>query len=232
MNIALIIAGGSGTRMNSQIPKQFIKIHDKPIFIYTLECFENHKEIDAIQLVCRDGWQGRIKEDLEKFKITKVRDIVTGGATRYESIYNGMHSLQGLQEDDVIIVHDAVRPMVSCSMLSDVISVCKINGNSMAVVECTDSMYSKSSQGYTLENVNRSMLVRGQTPEAVTYKQSRNMYQDAKARGIAIDSISELQIALGEKVHFAQGTEENIKLTTIENIALFKAILAVGRGAV
>lgn len=232
MNIAVIIAGGSGTRMNSQIPKQFIAINDKPIFIYTLECFENHKEIDYIQLVCRDGWQDRIKEDLEKFKIAKVRDIVTGGTTRYESIYNGMHSLQGLQDDDVIIVHDAVRPMVSCSMLSDVISVCKINGNSMAVVECTDSMYSRSSACYTAENVNRSMLVRGQTPEAVTYKQSCNMYREAEARGVTIDSISELQIALGKKVHFAQGEEKNIKLTTIEDITLFKAILAVGRGAV
>lgn len=227
MNIALIIAGGSGTRMKSQIPKQFITIDEKPIFIYTLEQFENHSEIDHIQLVCRDGWQQAIEDFIEKYKITKVKDIVIGGETRYESIYNGMQSLHWLQDDDVIIVHDAVRPSVSADGITDTIRVCKENGNSMSVVECTDSMYLKSQAGYTGENVDRSNLVRGQTPEAVTYKRSREMYREAGEKGLQIDSISELQIALGKKVYFAKGSERNLKLTTIEDIALFKALLSI-----
>lgn len=227
MNIALIIAGGSGARMKSQIPKQFITIDGKPIFIYTLEQFEKHSEIDYIQLVCREGWQKTIQDSITKFKITKVKDIVVGGATRYESIYNGMQSLDWLQDNDVIIVHDSVRPLVSDLSIAETIHVCKENGNSMSVVECTDSMYLKSQADYTGENVDRSNLVRGQTPEAVTYKRSREMYREAGEKGLQIDSISELQVALGKKVYFAKGSARNIKLTTIEDIALFKALLSI-----
>lgn len=232
MNIALIIAGGIGSRMGKEIPKQFICVKDKPIIIYTLELMQNHPEINTIQVVCVDGWQSTLADYAKKFNITKLNGIVTGGDTRYESIYNGMYSLCNVQDDDVIIVHDAVRPLVTKAVLSDTIHVCQQYGNSMTILDCVDTMYRKTTNKFTNETVNRSQIVRGQTPEAVSGKRMREMYQEAAVIGLKNDSISALQAALGAKIYFAQGSNRNIKLTTVEDIELFKALLQSKKGCV
>ena len=231
MNIALVVAGGTGNRMGQDIPKQFLCVQDKPIIIYTLEALQHHPEIDAIQVVCIDGWQKMLAGYAKQFNITKLREIITGGATRYASISAGMHSLWNIAGADVVIVHDAVRPLVTAKALSDTIEVCKRYGNSMTVIPCADTMYSRTDANSTSENVDRSQLVRGQTPEAVTGRVMREIYAEAEKKGIQLDSISALQVALGRAIHFAQGSSRNIKLTTTEDIELFKALLQTKKDA-
>ncbi len=225
MNIALVLAGGMGSRMGQDIPKQFIHVHNRPIIVYTLLALQNHAEIDRIQVVCIDGWEKVLAGYARQFNITKLSGIVAGGGSRYESTRAGMESLGDVRDDDVIIVHDAVRPLVTAESLSDTIAVCKRYGNSMTILDCVDTMYARTESGYTSEVVERSGLVRGQTPEAVSGRRMREMYAAADERQVQHDSISALQNALGWDIHFALGSERNIKLTRTEDIELFKALL-------
>ena len=122
MNYALIIAGGSGNRMGQDIPKQFINVYDKPVIIYTLEAFQKHPEIDFIQVVCIDGWHDILKAYAKQFSITKLINVVSGGNSAQESIRNGVNSLKDIcKNDDLVIIHDGVRPLVDDFVLSDVI---------------------------------------------------------------------------------------------------------------
>ena len=107
MNYAVIIAGGSGARMGQDIPKQFINVYDKPILIYTLEGFQKHPQIDAIEVVCIDGWHEVLWAYAKQFGITKLKWIVSGGKTGQESIRNGVYNLEGIAKpEDVVIIHD------------------------------------------------------------------------------------------------------------------------------
>ncbi|WP_026766434.1 IspD/TarI family cytidylyltransferase [Selenomonas ruminantium] len=227
MNIALILAGGTGRRMGQEIPKQFIHVNNCPVIIYTLLVVQNHPEIDCIQVVCIDGWEKILQGYAKQYNITKLMGIVSGGDTRFESTRIGMESLKYVHDDDVIIVHDSVRPLVTAESLSDTIAVCRSYGNSMSILNCTDTMYEKTNEAYTSREMERSRLVRGQTPEAVSGRRMREMYAAADARGIRMDSISAMQSALGWNIHFAKGSERNIKLTNTEDIELFKALIAV-----
>ena len=225
MNIALVLAGGMGARMGQDIPKQFIHVNNRPIIIYTLLALQLHPEIDQIVAACVDGWEKILQGYAQQFNITKLVGITTGGTTRYDSTRRGMKALAEVADDDVIVVHDAVRPLVTTEALADTIRVCHRFGNSMTVLECVDTMYVKTDAVYTSEVIERSQLVRGQTPEAVTGARMREMYAAADAKGIHLDSISAMQNALGWDIHFAQGSERNIKLTRTEDIELFKALL-------
>ena len=121
MNVAIILAGGSGQRMNQDIPKQFINVYDKPVIVYTLESFEKHPEIDAIEVVCLDGWHEILKAYAMQFNISKLKWVVSGGETGQESIRNGVYALEEhCKEDDIVIIHDGIRPLDE-SVLSDVI---------------------------------------------------------------------------------------------------------------
>ena len=122
MNIGLIIAGGSGHRMGQDIPKQFINVYDKPVIIYTLEGFQRHPQIDAIEVVCIDGWHEVLWAYAHQFNITKLKWIVSGGNTGQESIRNGVFNLEGKAgPDDIVVIHDGIRPLVDESVLTDVI---------------------------------------------------------------------------------------------------------------
>lgn len=231
MNIALILAGGMGSRMGQEIPKPFIHVYNCPVIIYTLLAVQRHPEIDCIQVVCIDGWEKILLGYAKQYSITKLMGIVPGGETRFDSTRLGMEALGDVADSDVIIVHDSVRPLVTSESLSDTIAVCRSYGNSMTILDCADTMYARTDRQYTSREVERSGLVRGQTPEAVSGRRMREMYAAADARGIRMDSISAMQNALGWNVHFAKGSERNIKLTSTEDIELFKALLTVEKDA-
>ena len=126
MNIAIIIAGGSGHRMKQDIPKQFINVYDKPILVYTLEGFQKHPEIDEIEVVCLDGWHELVWAYANQFNITKLKWVVRGGNSAQESIRNGVYHLESVcTEKDIIVIHDGIRPMIDETVLSDVIVTCK-----------------------------------------------------------------------------------------------------------
>lgn len=150
MTIALIIAGRVGNRMGQDIPKQFLNVYDKPVIIYTLEVFQNHPNIDAIEVVCLDGWHEILRAYCKQFGITKLEGIVNGGATGQESIYNGLSDIASRHSDkeDIVLVHDSIRPMVSHDIISNAISTCRLHGktrNSNSILNGHATRHTKSS---------------------------------------------------------------------------------------
>ena len=150
MNIAIIIAGGSGSRMGQDIPKQFINVFDKPILIYTLESFQRHPQVDAIEVVCIDGWHDVLWAYAKQFNICKLRWVISGGKTGQESIRNGVFNLEGIAEDnDNIIIHDGIRPLVESSVLTDVISKCSQFGNAVTSMPYNEQIFVIDEDGNT-----------------------------------------------------------------------------------
>ena len=229
MNTVVLLAGGMGSRMGQDIPKQFIHVNNIPVIVYTLLALEKHPEIDAVQAVCIEGWERVLAGYVKQFNIEKLRGIVPGGATRFLSTKAGMMALENVADDDVLIVHDAVRPLVAPESISDMIRICKEHDNAMTVLDCADTMYLRQTPNSTGQVVERAGLVRGQTPECVSGRRMREMYARAAEQGVEIDSISALQVALGWQIYFAKGSERNIKLTRTEDIDMFKALLATER---
>lgn len=131
-NVAIVVAGGSGTRMGQDIPKQFINVFDKPVLIYTLESFQRHPDIDAIEVVCIEGWETMVEAYAKQFNIDKLKWIVRGGSSVQESIRNGVeHLVDKIREKDNVIIHDGIRPLIDADVLTDVIAVCNKYGNAV-----------------------------------------------------------------------------------------------------
>ena len=124
-NVALIIAGGMGERMHQDMPKQFLSVNDKPIIVYTMECFQNHPDIDAIYVSCLKGWECILKAYAKQFDITKLEEVIEGGINGQASIRNGVYAIaEKYGVDDLILIHDAIRPMLSADVISDNIAKC------------------------------------------------------------------------------------------------------------
>ena len=142
MNVAIILASGQGQRMGQDIPKQFINVYDKPVLIYTLEGFQKHPEIDAIEVVCIDGWHDIVRAYARQFNIDKLKWIVSGGNSAQESIRNGVfHLEEHCSGDDIIIVHDGIRPLVDETVLSDVIVKCRQYGNAVSSLPYNEQIF-------------------------------------------------------------------------------------------
>ena len=152
MNYALLIAGGSGNRMGQEIPKQFIHVDDCPIIVHTMKAFERHPDIEAIAVVCLEGWETVLRSYSNQFSITKLRWIFKGGETGMESIHNGIYGLkaEGCNDDDLILVHDGVRPLVSQDIISSNIATCKRFGNAITGIQCREAIL-VSDDGFNAE---------------------------------------------------------------------------------
>lgn len=232
-NIGLIIAGGVGARMNQDIPKQFLSVNEKPVIVYTLEAFQKHPEIDAIAVVCIEGWETVLQAYANQFNITKLKHIVPGGKNGQDSIRNGVYELEKhYGEDDVVLIHDAIRPMVSQEIISDCIIKTKQKGCAISVIPCAEAMVVTSDGESSVESYPRDNLKRTQTPQGFKIGKICDLHRRALEAGItnSVASVT-LMIEMGEKVYFSAGSEKNIKLTTIEDIDIFKALLSVKRSA-
>jgi len=231
MNIAIIIAGGVGTRMGQDLPKQFINVYDKPVLIYTLESFQKHPQIDAIELVCIDGWHDIVWAYAKQFNITKLKWIVSGGTTGQESIRNGVFSLEGkAKANDNIIIHDGIRPLVEPSVLNDVISKCTQYGNAVTSMPYNEQIFvlDKDDETTTTTYIPRETLRRVSTPQAYRFDLLDSKYHEAFEKGVGIHGshyTNTMMVELGVKLHFAAGSDKNIKLTTRDDLDLFKAYL-------
>lgn len=228
MNIALIIAGGVGARMNQDIPKQFINVYDKPVIVYTMEAFQNHPEIDAIEIVCLDGWHDVLRAYAKQFGIAKLENIVSGGDVGQASIRNGLYDIfeRHNRDDDIVLIHDAIRPMVSEQIISDNIRVCRECGNAITVVPCTAAMLKTYDSVSSEEQVPRDNLKITQTPQTFFVCDIINAHKEALTKGITNSVAScTMYIELGKKLYMASGSEKNLKLTTAEDIEIFKALL-------
>lgn len=229
MNIALIIAGGVGARMRQDIPKQFLNVHDKPVIIYTLEAFQQHPNIDAIEVVCLDGWHDILRAYAKQFGITKLQWVISGGTTVQESIRNGIYHLEGkCAPEDIVVIHDGIRPMVDPLVLSDVIAKCQEYGNAVSSMPYNEQIFIVDDSTSTTKYIPRETLRRVVTPQAYRFDLLDEKYHEAFKKKIGIYGSSytnTMMVELGVRLYFAAGSDRNIKLTTVEDLDLFKALL-------
>ncbi|MCI8422163.1 MAG: 2-C-methyl-D-erythritol 4-phosphate cytidylyltransferase [Lawsonibacter sp.] len=233
MNIALIIAGGTGHRMNQDIPKQFLNVFDKPVIIYTLEGFQRHPEIDAIEVVCLEGWDEVLRAYAKQFGIDKLKWVTSGGGTAQESIRNGIFALKDVcDEEDILIIHDGIRPMVEDFVLSDVLLKCKQYGNAVTSLPYNEQIFVTDGVESTTQYIPRDTLRRVSTPQAYKFGKLLWAYEKAFQENIGIQAstyANTLMVDLGEQLYFAAGSEKNIKLTTRDDFELFKCYLKIER---
>lgn len=231
MNIAIILAGGSGTRMGSDIPKQFIDIYGKPLIIHTIESFDANPNIDSIAIACKKEWQEDLRIWIRKYGINKVQWIVDGGDTRQESIYKSLMTIgKECGEDDIVVIHDSARPLISQRIINENIEGAKEFGAVDTVIPSADTIV-KSIDENTIDSVPlRKELYLGQTPQSFKY----SMILDAHNKAIENNNLEatddcQLVLALKKDVHLVRGDKLNFKITTFEDLLLLKAVIKLGK---
>ena len=229
MVVALLTAAGIGSRMGQDIPKQFIHVDNKPLIVYTLEAFQKHPSIDAIICVTLPNWIDVVKAYAMQFNIKKLRWIVPGGATGQESIKNGLMAVKNSlgDEDITIMVHDGNRCLVTSEIISNSIAVYRAHGSAVAAIPCVEAVFFSEDGGLSSDtSIPREQLYRTQTPHTYDLKKLLWAHEEAAKRGINNTAAScTLMQALGEKIYFSKGSEENLKITTTEDLKLFDVLL-------
>ena len=227
--VAIIFAGGSGVRMGAGKPKQFLEVNGKPIIIHTLDIFENHPAVDEIYIACKDEYIDKLRKMIGRFDITKVKDIVPGGATSMDSIYNALKAADEQNDGDaIVLIHDGVRPCINARLVNEVISAVEEHG---AVATCTPLFETPviSQNGETVEDTpRRADCYTAQAPQAFRLGEILNAHdrirsQDPEYTGI-IDNCT-LMHRLGRDVTIVKGPRSNIKVTTPEDLYIFKAMI-------
>ena len=228
MNVALLTAAGNGVRMGQDIPKQFIHVNNKPIIIHTMEAFQRHPSIDAIIVVTLPAWMDVLRAYASQFNITKLRWVVPGGETGQESIFNGLQALKSeLLEDKIVLVHDGNRWFVSSEIISDSLATFHRYGCSVAAIPCVEAVFRSQDDGCSsVMTIPREQLFRTQTPHTFTLKKLIWAYGEAQKRAIT-GSVAPctLMRELGETIYFSHGSEKNLKITTKDDLELFKCYL-------
>lgn len=231
MNYALIIAGGSGNRMGQDIPKQFMHVDNCPIIIHTMLAFERHPDINGIAVVCLDGWQTVLRSYANQFSVTKLKWIFDGGDNGQASIRNGIYGLRdaGCTGDDLVLIHDAVRPLLSQDIISSNIAICQKYGYAITGIKCREAILESDDGFAAVTSIPRDKLVRTQTPQTFRLRNIIAAHEEAAERGVTNSVASCTLIAelgLGE-MHIVPGSEKNIKITTVEDLEILKALMHV-----
>jgi 2-C-methyl-D-erythritol 4-phosphate cytidylyltransferase len=228
MNIAILTAGGIGSRTHQDLPKQFITVDNKPIIIYTLEAFQQHPNIDEIYVACLEGWNLVLEAYAKQFNITKLKKIVIGGTTGQGSIYNALKAIREdhTEDDIVVLIHDGNRPMVSQDIITDNIVKQSIYGSAVTVIPTAEVVFVSKDGESSNEALNREELWRTQTPHAYRFDELWNVHCQALKDGVTNTAAScSLMQKYGYTTYFSKGSEKNIKITTVEDIEIFKALL-------
>jgi 4-diphosphocytidyl-2-methyl-D-erithritol synthase len=222
---ALILAGGIGTRVGADKPKQFIEIGGKPILIHTLDKFQKHPSIDRIAVVCVEGWEEEVRSYRETYGLSKLESVVTGGRTALESIRRGVDSLASA-EDDIIVIHDGVRPLVDEKTITNVIIDCRRYGGAISAVPLIEHVFFKGDEETDLHYIPRENAYRTVTPQAYTGAKIRRAFRKSDETGIGANApfIGIMMVDLGEPVCLSQGSEENVKITDPKDINYFKSL--------
>lgn len=225
MNIAVILAGGIGSRVGARIPKQFIEVLGKPVIVYTLEQFQNNCNIDAIEVVCIDSYIEYMKDLIRKYDLTKVRWIVKGGKDFQHSVMNGINALKDkAAEDDIILIHYAASPFVTDDILNDAVRVCSEKGNCTSATP-TVLLCGSNDGGKSEHWVDRDKVMQLNAPQCFKYAYVRDLYIEAEKRGL-IDKVephtTTLMFALGRTIYFSYGTQSNIKITSKSDLETFE----------
>ena len=225
MNYVIIIAGGVGSRLGAPVPKQFVEVLGKPVIAYTMEHFQNHPEIDAIALVCVDGYQEHLKSITEKYGITKFLKIVIGGSEYERSIMNGVAGLEGIAKpDDVVMIHWAASPFLTEEIITDNIRVCKEKGNAITA-SYSYLLYGSNDGDCAKKAINRESFMTLSAPQSFLYKNIVDLYKQVEEKNL-FETVEEhhttvFMAELGIPLYFSKGSHTNIKITIKEDIDLF-----------
>lgn len=225
MNYVIIIAGGVGSRLGAPVPKQFVEVLGKPVIAYTMEHFQNHPDIDAIEMVCVDGYQDHLKSITEKYGITKLLKIVKGGSEYERSIMNGVAGLEGIAKaDDLVMIHWAASPFLSEELIADNIRVCKEKGNAITA-SYSYLLYGSNDGDCAKKAINRESFMTLSAPQSFLYKNIVNLYKQVEEKCL-FETIEEhhttvFMAELDIPLYFSKGSHTNIKITTKEDIDLF-----------
>lgn len=228
MNIAVIFAGGSGQRMNTRSkPKQFLDVHGKPVIVYTLEIFQEHKDIDGIILVCIEAWIEYTKELTKKYNLTKVLDVIPGGKIGQESIFLGLKTVyEKYDKNSIVLIHDGVRPLINNNVISDCLDCVDKNGNAVTIAPAIETIFRKNEDNTVGEIFKRSDCLLAKAPQCFYLKDIYNAHLKAQSENKYdfIDSASMMQY-YGYKLYTVEGPIENIKITTPSDFYIFRAIM-------
>ncbi len=227
MNTAIILAGGVGSRMGVDRPKQFLMVQDKPIISYCLDIFQNHNEIDSIVVVVSEQWQDFVEGYAQKYGVTKIKGYAPAGKSRQHSIYNGLKCIdKNVPDTDIVIVHDAARPLVSDQIISDCIKGATDYDGAMPVISVKDTVY-QSKDGEEIGCLlKRSELFAGQAPESFKFRKYFDIHNQVTDEEIgATAGSSEIAYRHGMEIRMVKGSERNLKITTIEDLETFETIL-------
>jgi 2-C-methyl-D-erythritol 4-phosphate cytidylyltransferase len=226
MNVALILAGGVDPNFQMEVPKQFVNVYNRPIISYTMEIFQKHPEIDLIAVACLSGWQELVKSYAKQFSVSKLKWIVPGGVRGQDSSYNGIMAMkEECTQDDMVVIHDSIRPLVSDEIISDSIRTCRKYGMGVSAV-CSMDTIMRSSDGKTgMESISRYEVMRVQTPQTYKYGFLYEAHQQALKKGIRGQFDTNSMISkLGEKIYFSKGSDINLKINAMEDVEMFKAL--------
>ena len=233
MNVALILAAGTGSRMgNADKPKQFLPIYGKPLMIHTIEAFEMHDDIEKIVVVTSEGYEDQVKVWCKQYDLGKVKAVVHGSDSRQGSVYNGLQAIKelGVNGDDIIVIHDAARPLISQNIISNNIEACKKYDAVDTVIKATDTIVASSDAERITNIPNRSELYQGQTPQTFKFALISEAHEKAKLGQIPnVTDDTKLVISMGKDVHLVEGSKQNFKITTFDDLMMLKALLKIGK---
>lgn len=228
MNIAIIFAGGSGQRMNTRSkPKQFLDVHGKPVIIYTLEIFQEHKDIDGIILVCIESWIEYTKKLINKYNLTKILDVIPGGKSGQESIFLGLKTAyEKYDKESIVLIHDGVRPLINDGVITKCLDCVKQNGNAITIAPAIETIFIKNEDGTVGNILKRSDCELAKAPQCFYLKDIYNAHIQSQNENKCdfIDSASMMQY-YGHKLYTVEGPAENIKITTPSDFYIFRAIM-------
>lgn len=228
MITAIILAGGVGSRTGVDRPKQFVEVLDKPILAYTIEIFEYHPEVDAIEVVCHKGWKSYLEEIVAKYNYAKVKWITEGGDTFQSSVMNGVNNLKDkISKEDYVLIQYGAAPFTSEKIVTDVIKVMKEKGSAVTATPCYQLLGSKDGD-VSKAWVDRDLYTQIACPYGFKYDYLIGVYERAEAKGL-IEKIephtTSLIYALGDELNLAYGDQTNIKITTKEDFDMFEGYL-------
>ena len=228
MNVPIILAGGVGSRMGADRPKQFIEIFGKPILVYTIEIFQNHPEIDAIEVVCVKSHVDYLKELVEEYNLDKVKWITPGGKEFQDSVINGINNLKGtLSDDDIVLFQYGASPFTSDYIISDAIKVCEEKGNSSPAIKSLFLLGSNEGDK-SLNWIDRDKVIIHNTPQCFKFGYVTQLYEEAIEKGF-IDQVephtTSLMYLMGREIYLSKGNQLNFKITTKEDLELFKGFV-------
>jgi 2-C-methyl-D-erythritol 4-phosphate cytidylyltransferase len=233
MNIALILAAGSGSRMgNADKPKQFLPIYGKPLMIHTIEAFEVHEDVDAIVIVTNDTYVDQVKVWCKQYDLAKVKAVVSGGNERQISVYNGLQAVKNIasSNNDVILIHDAARPLISQRIISDNIAVCKEYGAVDTVIKASDTIVRSKDEQSISDIPLRKELYQGQTPQTFKLSIILDAHEHAIKNNLPdVTDDAKLVLSLGKEVRLVEGSKQNFKITTFDDLMMLKALLKIGK---